>query len=282
MEMYDKDHLVACTRCAFVFSNLKPSQEELDKVYGVYSRDSCRTDASVQKMTEIALHLKKLSGANRVIDIGCGDGDFLMVFKQIGCKVFGTEYDVRTEEICRSKGITMLNGGVMPSLDECQPLEPFDLVIFTEVIEHINNPEEVINNISRLLRKDGLLYITTPNFSSLERRILGPQWGMIGYPEHISYYSPGPLDLLLRKRGYAKVALHTENVSIFRIIQFFNKRQVSKGSGESLNPEKVSASAQTLVQNNVVFLLLKKAINIVLDLTSTGSSLIAIYRKVEN
>src|SRR3990172_6657255 len=116
---YEKDHLVTCERCSFVFSILRPSQEELDSVYGGYAREFGRTEATSQKMRETAAILKNLSGATRVIDIGCGDGEFLRIFRDLGCQVYGTEYDPRTEEICRNKGITMLRGGVMPVVGEC-------------------------------------------------------------------------------------------------------------------------------------------------------------------
>jgi 2-polyprenyl-3-methyl-5-hydroxy-6-metoxy-1,4-benzoquinol methylase len=279
---YEKDHLCTCDECSFVFSNLNPSQEELDKVYGGYSRDAIRTAMTLQKMGEIALNLKQLSNANRVVDIGCGDGEFLNIFKDLGCEVFGTEYDPRIEEICKNRGITMLSGGVMPSLTGSENAEKFDLVIFTEVIEHINNPLDVLENISTLLKNDGFIYITTPNFASLERKLLGAEWGMIVYPEHISYYSPKTLDLALRKCGYERVSLRTENFSVFRIIQFFNRRNVSKLSAENFNPEKVSEAAQYTVQKSAFLKFIKRAINTILNFTGTGSSLIAVYRKVAN
>lgn len=279
---YEKDHLVTCEECSFVFSNIRPSQEELDKVYSGYSRDFGRTEATLQKMRETAVWLKNLSNAKRVIDVGCGDGGYLSIFKNLGCQVYGTEFDSRTEEICRNKGITMLQGGIMPLLDEFEGQEKFDLVIFTEVIEHINNPLDVIENISRLLRKGGLMYITTPNFASLERRVLGPQWGMIAYPEHISFYSPKTIDLILRKCGYEKVFLRTENISVFRIIQFLNRRKVAAGSTARFDPEGVAAAAQSAVQNNVVLSFAKKVINTVLNATGAGTSLIAVYRRAGN
>jgi 2-polyprenyl-3-methyl-5-hydroxy-6-metoxy-1,4-benzoquinol methylase len=155
LDGYEKDYLVTCEECSFVFSNVRPSREELDKAYGGYSRDFLRTEATLQKMRETAANLKNLSKAKHIIDIGCGDGEFMRIFKDLGCQVYGTEYDLRTEEICQNKGITMLQGDFMPSLDSCENPEKFDLVVLTEVMEHINNPLEVMKNISNLLRKGG-------------------------------------------------------------------------------------------------------------------------------
>jgi 2-polyprenyl-3-methyl-5-hydroxy-6-metoxy-1,4-benzoquinol methylase len=83
------------------------------------------------------------------------------MFKNYGCEVYGTEFNKRAEDICRRKGIKILSGGLMPKV-ESNLYKGFDLIILTEVIEHINNPRDIINNISNLLKQDGYLYITTP------------------------------------------------------------------------------------------------------------------------
>jgi 2-polyprenyl-3-methyl-5-hydroxy-6-metoxy-1,4-benzoquinol methylase len=280
MKGYEKDHLVICEKCSFVFSNVKPLQEELDEVYKGYSRGNARTEITLQKMRQVARELSGLSKAKRVLDIGCGDGEFLSIFKDMGCEVFGTEFDSTAESICRNKGITMLQGGLVPSLGVGEQLEQFDLVVLTEVIEHVNTPIELIENISHLLKKDGLLYVTTPNFASLERRVLRTKWEIICYPEHISFYTPKTLNTVLSKCGYEKVSLRTENISIFRIMQFLNRQNVSAGSISHRDPELVSAAAQSLVKNSRLLQVVKKIFNAILNFTNTGTSLIAVYRKV--
>jgi len=277
---YEKDHLVACKGCSFVFSNRRPSKEELDTVYGGYSREVSRTRATLLKMEKTALWLKSISNAKRVIDIGCGDGEFLRIFKELGCEVFGTEYDKKTEDICRGKGIIMLPGGVKPSMGDGQVPGSFDLALLTEVIEHINNPVDVIEHLACVLKRGGLLYVTTPNFAGIERRILGAQWCMFAYPEHISYYSPTTLDLVLRNCGFEKVFIRTENISVFRMIQFLNRRKESAGMSAQRDPEQVSAAAQNAVQNSKILSLAKSMVNAMLNCTGTGTSLTAAYRLI--
>lgn len=112
--------------------------------------------------------------------------------------------------------------------------------------------------------------------------MLRAQWGMICYPEHISFYSPRTLDSILKRCGFEKVSLRTENISVFRIIQFLNRRKFSAGSNSHRDPEAVAAAAQTAVQNSAVLLSVKKIINTILNITGTGTSLIAVYRKMRN
>jgi 2-polyprenyl-3-methyl-5-hydroxy-6-metoxy-1,4-benzoquinol methylase len=65
----------------------------------------------------------------------------------------------------------------------------FDIVVLIEVIEHINNPLEMVRNIHKILRKGGLLYVTTPNFNSLERYLLKSNYNFISYTKHLCYYT---------------------------------------------------------------------------------------------
>ena len=78
----------------------------------------------------------------------------------------------------------------------------FDIITSFEVVEHINNPKEEINNYNQILRKGGLFYCTTPNFNSLSRRILKAKWNTICYPEHLSYYTIKTLTKLLKDTNF--------------------------------------------------------------------------------
>ncbi|MCL4477973.1 MAG: class I SAM-dependent methyltransferase [Deltaproteobacteria bacterium] len=278
---YEKDHLVRCKQCKLVFSNRKPTRAELDKIYNAYIRDNnIKTELTLKKLRLIADNLGKVSKAKRVLDIGCGNGAFLTMFKKIGCEVYVTEFNKSAEDVCRSKGIKMLSGGLMPQM-ESNLSDKFDLVILTEVIEHVNNPRDIINNISDLLKKNGYLYITTPNYFSIDRLIMGPQWGMICYPEHLILWNPKTLDQFLRTCGYEKIFIRTENISFFRIVQYLNKKKYSL---KLLNndPEKAAAIAQIKVNQSKFFFYMKNIINSLLLITNKGSSLIALYRKSKN
>lgn len=98
--------------------------------------------------------LESIGGRGAVLDIGCGNGDYLQIFRELGCEIFGTEFDEKTVSLCREKGIHMLSGGVLPDPISNAVQGKFDIVIFTEVIEHINNPVEVIANILKLLKSE--------------------------------------------------------------------------------------------------------------------------------
>jgi 2-polyprenyl-3-methyl-5-hydroxy-6-metoxy-1,4-benzoquinol methylase len=271
---YEKDHLVKCKKCSFVFSNLRPTESELYQVYSAYQRGANPpTIATLDKLRSRAKRLLENINAKVVLDVGCGDGDFLAVFSEMGIETYGTEFDSESSTMSASKGAVMLNGGLIPILPN--EISGVDVIIFTEVIEHINNPQPVLRNFYEIMNAGALLYITTPNFSSLERILLGPKWGMIAYPEHISYYSPKTLDNILSQNGFKKIENYTENVSLYRIFQFINR----VNNSAEFDPEKISAQAQALTSGNKVFGMIKSVINAGLRLTNMGSSIVAVYQK---
>lgn len=279
LKNYQKDYLVKCQDCSFVFSNQAPSQEELDKVYSNYSRNQGHpTLISQEKIQKRAQSLMNLKPLQTVLDIGCGDGHFLSSFQKLGVKTYGTEFDEFSASTAKKNGAIILDGGLMP--EPLNDLKGFDAIIFTEVIEHINNPETVLNHFYKILSPGGLIFMTTPNFASIERYALGPEWGMICYPEHISYYTPKTLNQALKKIGFKKISLYTENISIFRIAQYY-KNKISKQNQmvKQIDPENISAIAQQFANQNAVGVILKNSINALLKATGTGSSLVGLYQK---
>jgi 2-polyprenyl-3-methyl-5-hydroxy-6-metoxy-1,4-benzoquinol methylase len=274
LKNYEKDHLVRCRHCSFVFSRLRPTEDELNQTYAAYQRGSnAPTEITLEKLRARAKWLCGQTNVRTVLDVGCGDGHFLAMFSEMGCKTYGTEFDRESAKIAESKGAVMLEGSLTPALPES--ISGFDVIIFTEVIEHINNPRAVLDHFYKLLNPGGLVFITTPNFDGLERFMLGPGWGMIMYPEHITYFSTRTLDDVVRLSGLNKVKTYTENISLFRIVQFFNRfRKIGQ-----VDAERVSAQAQSLVSQNKVAGLIKSGINGVLRVTNLGSSIVAVYKK---
>lgn len=231
---YKAHHLVRCRKCSFVFSSRRPSQEELDRVYSRYRRgESNPTGLTLKRQYDITKWLMSLCHIKTVLDVGCGDGHLLKCFSDRRVITYGTEYNADSAAVAAKRGANILQGGLEPQLPV--GVDGFDAIIFTEVIEHINNPSAITSHFLNLLKPGGLLYITTPNFRSIESALLGPKWGMVMYPEHLCYYTPATLNTLLCKTGFEKVCIQTENISFFRLAQFWAKR--NSGVGAALDPE---------------------------------------------
>ena len=270
---YKEKDIVKCKNCSFVFYKPVPSQEDLDLVYSQYEREEYITENSVAKITKELKKILSTYNIKSILDIACGECYFLDILKTIDptIELYATEH-VSAKENVINKGYEFIEGEFFPITNK-----KFDLIIFTEAIEHINDANDFLANAYDLLNPNGLIYLTTPNFSCLERLLMGKNWGMVVPPEHLSYFTPKTLKFVMTKNKFVKRFSKTENISIFRIIQFLNK--FSKKNSSKISPQKISDNLQNASTSNIFLRFIKKVINVFLDFLNLGSSLKALYQK---
>jgi SAM-dependent methyltransferase len=267
---YEKDYLVKSSPVGFVFSAKIPTEEELIACYEGYAREEYLSPVTAKRFNELLDGFEPYRKTGRILDIGCDTGLFLLEAKKRGWEVYGTEYTETALQKCRANGIQMQQGKLNPSLYEP---EMFDVITLMEVIEHINNPQEEIQNIKQLLRPGGLFYFTTPNFNSIERYVLKGKYNIIAYPEHLSYYTKKTVHYLLRRYGFKKVKLTTTGISISRLRSSLGKQEKIGGATSS------DEALRTRLEKGGFNQLIKKILNWTLDVTGLGSSLKGWYIK---
>lgn len=140
----------------------------------------------------------------RIVDIGCGSGAMLLKLADLGyTQLHGVDI-VRPQH--GRAGIEFFEC----DLDRLQMSfedESVDLVVSVEVFEHIENLGSLLRELSRVLRRDGRLLITTPNVHSVEARLRYllsgqlKQFDRIGDPTHITPVFIHPFKVLLRRHG---------------------------------------------------------------------------------
>lgn len=270
---YKEKDIVKCKNCSFVFYKPVPSQEDLDLVYSQYEREEYITENSVAKITKELKTILSTYNIKTILDIACGECYFLDILKSIDptIELYATEH-VSAKENVINKGYEFIEGEFFPITNK-----KFDLIIFTEAIEHINDANDFLANAYDLLNPNGLIYITTPNFSCLERLLMGKNWGMVVPPEHLSYFTPKTLKFVMKKNKFVKKFSKTENISVFRIIQFLNKFR--KKNSSKISPQKISDNLQNASTSNIFLRFIKEIINVFLDFLNLGSSLKALYQK---
>ena len=271
LENYQKHYLSKCLKCSLVFSNKKPTKKELDLVYSNYNYEiDSPTEFSLLKIRETTKNLFSLNNPKNVLDVGCGEALFLDEFKKLGCETFATEYDSRLSEIASRKGHSVVDMGLYPNFKNDTKI---DMIIFTEVIEHITEQRKCLSHFFDILSDDGIIYITTPNFSSLERRIFRDKWQYICYPEHLCYFTVKSLDECMRRFGFKKIYNFTENISVSAIQKYFSN---SVDTNKTINQQN---EIQKFSNNSRLFLFVKSQVNLFLKYTKLGSGIRAAYKK---
>jgi SAM-dependent methyltransferase len=107
-----------------------------------------------------------LSSADRVLDVGCGAGANLRLLSDMGLpSVAGLDLNASSIRFCREKGLGEIEQGDLQHLPFAG--ESFDLVLATDVLEHVDDDERAVEEIRRVLRPGGTALITVPAFPSM-------------------------------------------------------------------------------------------------------------------
>lgn len=145
-------------------------------------------------------HVCKRDFAN-ILEVGTGSG-FLISFLENKYPNFsfnGLEYDPRLVKLTNSK--LRRSFVVEGNAEDFHDLGSFDLVVSSQVIEHLYNPENFALSVKSVLRENGVLIFTTPNLDCLAKRLLGNKWH--GYRhDHISLKSRKEWDKLMNDSGF--------------------------------------------------------------------------------
>jgi len=269
-DYYQSCGLIKCSDCGFVFMEKIPTAEELNSHYSRYSYEGEESISplTIKRYHQLLDEFEPYRKTGRLLDVGCGRGWFLQEAKKRGWDVFGTEYSETAVELCRSHGIEMHSGALRKSLF---PDQHFDIVTSFEVIEHINNPNEDLALISNFVRKGGLFYCTTPNFNSAMRYFLKTDYNVIGYPEHLSYYTRKTLKLAIQQHGFKCRKFLSTGISLNRLRA---SRPVSTKGDEAVKAVGSSdENLRTQMEQKWYLNVLKSIANKIFTVTNTGLAL---------
>jgi len=148
-------------------------------------------------------YLEKPKPGQKLLDVGCGNGDYLMLAASAGWKVKGVEPDLKALEVARSRGLEVMQG----SIDEvAQTGELFDVITMSHVIEHVHDPVSFVKFAYKCLKPGGILYIDTPNIESFCAKRFGKSWRGIESPRHLVLFSGLGLRSALKKFGFSNIA----------------------------------------------------------------------------
>lgn len=136
----------------------------------------------------------------RVLDIGCGSGGYLAFLAGLGWTCHGVEPGSNSRDYAQGVlGLTVHPG----PLKACRfPDQWFDVVTMWHVIEHLADPLETLREIHRVLKRDGIVLLRTPNVESWEARVFQGSWYGVDAPRHLYLFSPQTLGALLVKAGF--------------------------------------------------------------------------------
>ncbi len=214
--------IVRCKNCGLIFVNPRPKETEITKFYPEeYSWKELVTPSSkiprlikkLEKFYRYQLLSYEVNKAlrytglkkGRVLDIGCGTGDRLDIFRNLGFDTFGVEFSSSARYAKEYLRLNVFEGDLFRAN---YPDDFFNIVTLYNVLEHVHRPVELLWEIKRILKNRGFLVIGVPNTDSLQFKIFKQRWAAFDVPRDIYYFSSGLLEKILRLVGFEVVGIN--------------------------------------------------------------------------
>jgi len=201
-----------CRACSRLLLDPRPAPRALPEAYGetYYGAGSRKFVPAIERfvdwfrdrrarLAERLLGRKDGKGA-RVLDIGCGSGQFLARLIERGFEGHGTELSAATG--ARASTIPGLHLRVGDLEPESYPAQGFDLISIWHVLEHLPEPDQALRLCHGWLREDGVLLIAVPNADSWQAKLFGGSWFHLDPPRHLYHFNRRSLGSALERAGF--------------------------------------------------------------------------------
>ena len=203
---------VECRKCGMIYLEKILKKKYLDQYYSNYFKFRVQNKKKAflrKKMYEIDLnYLKLYKSKGKLIDVGCSNGSFLNLLKnKYNC--YGI--DVDSEAIRVAKNIKKLKNRFFNyDLSALKSkLGRFDIIIFRGVIEHVENPKDYFECASKILKKNGIIFISaTPNVNSPCAYVFKHRWNQFDPIQHINLFSSKTLFKLAKQFNLELIGEH--------------------------------------------------------------------------
>lgn len=206
----EKFQISKCVGCGFLLTNPRPDPAEILRYYqsDAYISHSKKRkgwfNTLYDAVRKIALRNKfdlinQYKSGSRILDIGCGTGEFLNFMKEKGWETTGIEPAEQPRTFAKENyGLSVFDEGTLNNL----PNKSFDVITMWHVLEHVHDLNGRIDRIGQLLTPDGLLVIAVPNPESPDADFYKNYWAAWDVPRHLYHFSKKTISLLMENHGF--------------------------------------------------------------------------------
>ena len=218
-------NIAKCNKCLVEYLDPLPSEEDLKNIYSAeyykswgFTQTGDNQHVHKMKLSTFTNYLrifKKFKDSGKILDLGCAAGYFLEAAVNEGFDPYGIEISEYSSQLAKKNfGNEKIYNGQLK--DAKFPEGSFDVISMLDFLEHIKKPLEHFEECSRILNKNGMMLIATPDTNSLSAKIQKESWTQYKF-EHLFYFNYNSIKYLADKFNfkilYIKPATKTINIS---------------------------------------------------------------------
>ena len=229
-----------CVACRFLFTQNAP---DVSSIGNYYQSENYISHSNTKKtLTDKLYHLvRKIMLARKakivrkhapkeaqaLLDIGCGTGYFLNHFKRYGWNICGID----ESEAARTFAAENFGLNIEPpqKLFEFEHAQ-FDVITLWHSLEHLHQLNETMEQLHKLLRKNGVVVIAVPNSASADADYYKAAWAAFDVPRHLWHFTPTTLGILAKKHRFYVKKIYPMPADAFYISILTEKQKKSSGA----------------------------------------------------
>lgn len=208
-------HICECLNCGLLYTMPRPSKEKIgayyksDEYYSHQENKKGFVPRLYEAIKKINLkHKFRLASRDlpvgKLLDIGCGVGDFLHIAENKGWQCTGVEPSEEAREIARQR----IKGDLLYSEDlEQLPDQSFDLITMWHVLEHVDDLKWQVAQLQRLIKPNGRIVIAVPNYRSYDGRFYNAYWAAYDVPRHLNHFNKTVVTKIFKTSGLSLVSM---------------------------------------------------------------------------
>ncbi len=199
-----------CNICSAFFLSPRPDDIVLKEAYSDDYYGESEEKFSASKVEDVLDYFRKkrakrlskyIDNGSKVLDIGCGNGKFLMFLLKFGqYELYGKEMEGNSAKRAARIPEIKLKTGMLEDNDFTENF--FDAISLFHVFEHLTYPQETLQTIKKILKPGGIIIISFPNINSWQAKLFKGKWLHLDPPRHLFFLAPGDFINIMRENGF--------------------------------------------------------------------------------
>ena len=207
-----KEHFLIqkCNFCGFRFINPRPAKSEIRRYYqsdeyishGVKKNDFLSRIYGIARFFSIKnkfMVVKKYGHSGKLLDVGCGTGEFLSYCHKNGWEVSGVEPNEKARKYAQTKNNISVTDQ-LSLLNDHSGL--FSCITMWHVLEHVHDLDETLETVKNLLTPDGVFVAAVPNSNSWDALKYQGYWAAYDVPRHLYHFTEVTMHTLAARKGF--------------------------------------------------------------------------------